>query len=73
MECDCCGDEWEEAFFCTVCSRRATEERMGDDEHGGFPMDVCGNCCVCHLIAAGDVKPASVVGLVPLASNDVPF
>lgn len=46
--CDCCEEEWEETFFCETCSKLAADERLGDDEHAG-PVDVCMNCCTCHL------------------------
>lgn len=73
--CDCCGEDWEDSFFCEKCSRLATEERIGDEEWGGYHHDVCGNCCRCHLIASGDIVPPSAQGvcLDPLDSKDVPF
>lgn len=67
MICDCCGENWEEAFFCERCSRLATDERLGEDD--GYAMDVCGNCCMCHY-----KEPAAVDRPVVLAGgDDVPF
>lgn len=75
MTCDCCGDDWEESFFCETCTKRATDERLGDEEMGGgLPHNVCGNCCQCHLIRDGMVVPAANQGVLPNQEDrDVPF
>ena len=61
--CDCCGEEWEDTFFCEKCSNKMdVVEAMvpkldwcgwGEDYEAGEEEinsgDVCFNCCVCHL------------------------
>ncbi len=62
--CDCCEEEWEDAFFCKKCSSKAVTmtETVPDtmwDYDDRTPeyierdytttLDVCMNCCTCHL------------------------
>ena len=69
ITCDCCGEEWEESFFCKKCSHKfigtkweETPKVMWDgsgndmewEEVDQFTGDVCGNCCRCHLRGDGE-------------------
>jgi hypothetical protein len=62
--CDCCGETWEEKFFCPECSKKYVGEREVEvpvipwDGCGPetetraepeYSGDVCLNCCSCHL------------------------
>jgi Fe2+ or Zn2+ uptake regulation protein len=62
MICDCCDGDWEDAFFCKVCSDTPElEERLmpmldwgGEDddmemqEVDVYLRSVCLNCCMGH-------------------------
>lgn len=69
MRCDCCGEWWETDFFCKQCSQQASMERLGDEEDGGYSMDVCANCCNCHLKGLYPVGDGTTAD----DSQDIPF
>lgn len=63
MICDCCDEEWEESFFCKVCSDTPTLEEaltpltefewdyVGPDcemREAEVYRTVCLNCCMGH-------------------------
>lgn len=64
MQCDCCDEDWEEAFFCKKCSGPDMVDDYEDDplDYSDSPRqnlvvrevwtNVCGNCCTCHLLPA---------------------
>ena len=62
--CDCCGNTWEDSFFCSACSNKYIGMRevevpiipwdgWGPDTEMGeeeeYSGDVCLNCCECHF------------------------
>lgn len=73
--CDGCGEQWEESFFCEICSKGGFYEmrEVPNFMWNGDPSeeyiwqeewvpdgDICLNCCMCHT------KPSKPLPLVKM-------